>query len=221
MNRIIENLRRLNRKERFHLLQMALAGGRPGDDSFRLSDGFRDSLGRGLGLTVPSDAFAAMDYQLDWIYVALYLALRSPESQPTGPFPKPGGWFNHDQEDTDLLVAFECPDKPGVCHLVLVEAKCETGWTNAQVESKLARLQSIHNALRLTEASPVAFHWTLLSPRRPEGLRPCCSGWLDWGSDERGWHWIEMPVGPHCRAVRCKPGGEPDKQGECWRLMCG
>jgi hypothetical protein len=220
MNPIIENLKRLNRKERFHLLQSVLHGGSPGSDSFTLSAEFRESLGRRLGLTVPSDAFAAMDYQLDWIYVALYLALHSPESQPTGPFPKPGDWFNHDQEDTDLLVAFECPDKPGVCHLVLVEAKCDTNWTNSQVESKLARLESIHDALQLPKTDPVAFHWVLTSPRRPEGLRPYRSSWLDWGSEEEGWHWIEMPVGPHCRAVRCNPEGTPRVEGGFWQLVC-
>jgi len=219
MNRIIENLRRLNRKERFHLLQSVLHGGSPGSDSFTLSAEFRENLGRELKLEVPSDAFAAMDYQLDWIYVALYLALQNPEEGAL--VPKPGDWFNHDQEDTDLLVAFESPGEPPTCHLVLVEAKCDTGWTNAQVESKLARLQSIHNALQLTEASPVAFHWLLTSPRRPEGLRPDSSSWLDWGSDEGGWHWIEMPVGPHCRAVRCDAEGSPDRRGDFWRLISG
>jgi len=64
------------------------------------------------------------------------------------------------------------------------------------------------------------FH-LLQSPRRPECLRPDSSGWLDWGSDEKGCHWIEMPVGPHSRAVRCDAHGKPRKQGEFWRLVCG
>ncbi|MBM3473446.1 MAG: hypothetical protein FJX75_09275 [Armatimonadetes bacterium] len=220
MNPIIENLRRLNRKERFHLLQSVLGGGSPGSDSFTLSDEFRENLGRELGLTVPSDAFAAMDYQLDWIYVALYLALRNPEEGALVPKPD-GDWFNSNQEDTDLLVAFECSDEPGVCHLVLVEAKCETGWTNKQVQSKLSRLQHIHEELQLAENSGVRFHWVATSPERSEGLRPKWPPWLDWGSDEGGDHWIRMPVGPHCRAVRCNERGKPDRQGSFWQLMRG
>ena len=37
------------------------------------------------------------------------------------------------QEDADLLVAFEQGD---IIHLMLVEAKAETGWTNKQMCSK-------------------------------------------------------------------------------------
>jgi hypothetical protein len=221
MNPVTEWLGRLNRKERFHLLQMVLAeGASPGTDSFRLSDGFRARLGEELRLAVPPDAFAAMDYQLDWIYVALYLAIYSPASET--PVPKPAGnWFNRDQEDTDLLVAFDCPDQPNVCHLVLIEAKCGTGWANKQVQSKLCRLQHIHRELRLTNHRGVQFHWVATSPCRSAGLSQDWPDWLDWGTAEGAYHWVEMPVGEHWKAARCDDKGKPQKEGAYWRLRRG
>ena len=92
-------------------------------------------------MTVPADAFVAMDYHLDWIQMALYLA-RTPD--PPRPIPKEAVLgdgqknINENQMDVDLLVAF---DEGATTHLVLVEAKMETGWTNQQLCSKATRLR--------------------------------------------------------------------------------
>ncbi|MBI4301278.1 MAG: hypothetical protein HY664_01570 [Chloroflexi bacterium] len=70
MLEIIANLRLFNRKERFFLVGMAL-----GNPKFKLIEQFRNQLNDKLGLFVPEDAFAAMDYHLDWIYAqSFYVA---------------------------------------------------------------------------------------------------------------------------------------------------
>lgn len=218
MSAIIDNLKRLNRKERFHLLTMAMADDTwPSRESFCLSDDFRASLSDLLGLTVPADAFAAMDYHLDWIYVAIYLALN--EADGEAPIPQPeGGWLNSNQEDTDLLVAFDDAGDPFVCHLVLIEAKCETGWTNKQVRSKLGRLRLVHDALDLQDRPGIQLHCVLTSPRYSEGLDPDWPKWLDWGRDGR-YHWLEMRVPERWQAVRCDAGGKMARKGGCWRVQ--
>jgi len=58
----VEYLRRFNRKERFYLVGWAL-----GRRKFQLDDNFRISMAGKLGLEIPSSAFVAMDYHLNWI----------------------------------------------------------------------------------------------------------------------------------------------------------
>lgn len=218
MSAIIGNLERFNRKERFHLLHMAIADDTwPSRDSFRLSGAFRARLGETLELAVPPDAFAAIDYHLDWIYAALYLALDEPDMDARIAQPQ-GGWLNSNQEDTDLLVAFDDAGDPGVCHLTLVEAKCETGWTNKQVQSKLDRLTLVYNEVRLQDHPEVQLHYVLTSPRYSEGLDPDWPMWLDWGRGDGRYHWIEMPLAEHWQAVRCDANGRQSRRGACWRL---
>ncbi|MDE2668487.1 MAG: hypothetical protein OXI51_02405 [Chloroflexota bacterium] len=68
MATLIEHLESFNRKERFILLKEAL-----GEGTFRLDAGFRDTLGAAVDVTIPPNAFVAMDYHLDWIQMALHL----------------------------------------------------------------------------------------------------------------------------------------------------
>ena len=59
MSALIDQLKRFNRKERFFLVGLAL-----GNPDFKLSDAFRSSLHDLLGVSIPADAFVAMDYHL-------------------------------------------------------------------------------------------------------------------------------------------------------------
>ncbi len=81
MSRLIEHLRSLDRKERFAVLHDAL-GFHP--EAPRLDEGFREKLATCIGRPVPAYAFLAMDYHLDWIRLALYLA-ENPHIQPETP----------------------------------------------------------------------------------------------------------------------------------------
>lgn len=58
--RLIEQLARFNRKERYYVVAWAL-----GNPQFALCADFREQLGTAIGLPIPADAYVAMDYHLD------------------------------------------------------------------------------------------------------------------------------------------------------------
>ena len=98
MSDLIDHLRSFNRKERFILLREAL-----GEDTFCLDVGFRTRLGETIGEAIPADAFVAMDYHLDWLQMALYLAATPAPEWPV----LNDGLVEANQQDIDLLVAFD------------------------------------------------------------------------------------------------------------------
>ncbi len=111
-----------------------------------------------------------MDYHLDWLQMALYLA-----ATPSPPSPIPNDdLFKANQEDVDLLVAF---DDTATTHLVLVEAKMETGWRNSQLRSKAQRLRLIFGTGRPGAASATP-RFVLASPKKPGRLRT--DSWPEW-----------------------------------------
>lgn len=131
MPNLIEYLESFNRKERFFLIGEAL-----GNPDFRLSNDFRTRLSAAFGVPVPANALVAMDYHLDWIHASLFLA--SPGVDERAVHPNTDAIATGNIEDTDLLVAFE---EGQITHLMLIEAKAETGWTNRQMDSKAGRLK--------------------------------------------------------------------------------
>ena len=204
MSELITHLQSFNRKERFILLREAL-----GADTFCLDNDFRERLGNLLGLTVPADAFVAMDYHLDWLQMALYLA-RTPD--PPRPIPKEAVLgdgqkdINENQMDVDLLVAF---DEGATTHLVLLEAKMETGWTNRQMCKKAARLKQIFPD---PPATGVRRHFVLLSPNPPRRLE--IDTWPDWMKRRDKPVWIPLPKPPDlCKITRCTEEGRASESG--------
>lgn len=73
MSTFIDNLDKLNRKERFFLIGMAL-----GNPRFKLDPLFRQKLSEEFGVVIPDNVFVAMDYHLNWIYAAAALAFGNP-----------------------------------------------------------------------------------------------------------------------------------------------
>ena len=135
MSNLIQHLRSFNRKERFILLSEALG-------RHRLGDGFRTRLGDAIGVKIPAAAYVAMDYHLDWLQMALYLADNPspPRWIPKGDVLAEGQEdYNKNQMDVDLLVAF---DQGSTTHLAMVEAKMDAGWANRQMWLKAKRLPS-------------------------------------------------------------------------------
>ena len=207
MSELIEHLRSFNRKERFILLREAL-----GHDT--LGYAFRSRLGDRIGAAVPANAFVAMDYHLDWLQMALYLA-RTPEPPPRirkhdvlgeGP-----GDFNANQMDVDLLVAF---DEGATTHLVLLEAKMETGWANRQMLGKAERLRQIFGDPPDRSLADPCF--VLLSPRRPQQLK--VDVWPAWMTRDGKPVWMKLPRPSGLRKVtRCAPDGRPSANGEFLR----
>lgn len=162
---LIEVLESFNRKERFFLIAQALGQeDGAGEPAFTLHPKFRKELEQKIGIEVPIDAFVAMDYHLDWLQASLTLA---PVIQDeVFDFSNEGEVIKGTQEDVDLLVAFREGER---CHLVLVEAKAYSGWTNDQMISKSNRLREIFgdDGTKNRDAIP---HFCLIGPK-PEKLK--------------------------------------------------
>ena len=204
MTTLVEYLETFNRKERFFLIGEAL-----GNPTFRLSSDFIARLNDAFSLDAPPDAFAAMDYHLDWTYACLYLVgkdetpiHRNPDRAITG-----------NQEDTDFLVAWE---REGMTHLLLLEAKVETRWTNRQLKSKADRLRRIFGdeGARHPQVTP---HFGLTSPRRPQRIDT--SRWPAWMSRGGEPIWFGLEAGVRRRqATRCDSSGRKSATGGHFRV---
>ena len=170
---IIQNLKRFNSKERYHLIRSAF-----GNTEFRLGESFREKLRDCLGLNVPEDAFAAMDYHLDWIYASLYLAT----SQEQPPYRLSSDKeISGTQQDVDLLIAYE---SDGICHVVMVEAKGVLPFSNRDLNRKAKRLGVIwgDDGGCWPNAKP---HFVIASPRKPEKLT--YAEWPSWMLQKNKW----------------------------------
>ena len=207
MMTLMERLESFNRKERFFLIGDAL-----GNQSFQLSADFRTRLGVAFGIKPPSNSFVAMDYHLDWIHASLFLAL--PGKDEDAVYPNTDTVATGNQEDVDLLVAFEQGD---ITHLLLIEAKAATGWTNKQTLSKAKRLKRIFGAdgTRYPQVKP---HFVLMSPRPPKQLKSRC--WPAWMTQNGQPIWFELKMPPGRRRVaRCDSGGRPSAEGAFFRVL--
>ena len=199
MSELVEHLRSFNRKERFILLRHAL-----GAQTFRLDEGFARRLGHVLDLTIHGDAFVAMDYHLDWLQAALEVAERPYEELPIAD-PK-RELVEANQRDADLLVAFE---QGPTTHVVLLEAKVETSWTNSQLRPKVERLRRIFgDSPRTNLATP---HFVLLSPHRPQKI--ASADWPPWMKPGGRPLWMPLPRPALSKVTRCDVDGEPSREG--------
>ena len=193
MGDLIEILESFNRKERFFLIAHALGlQSDSGEPAFSLSDSFRKDL------SIPADAcriFVAMDYHLDWLQAALRL-YRDPGKTE---FSNKGKVIEGTQEDVDLLVAYEAS---GQFHLILVEAKAYSGWTNKQLLSKAKRLRKIFGEDG-KEWDNVQPHFYAIGPKESKGLRPkCLPKWML--SDHGKLQWLPcLRLPKRLKVVRC------------------
>lgn len=168
-----------------------------GNAHFRLDETFRKSLaGPPLGVDIPPGALVFMDYHFDWIHAAahLHVGQRSFDGPPED---NAGKVATGNQEDIDLVIAYE---DSGVNHLVMLEAKAETGFTNKQMDSKVKRLSAIFG-MDGNRAPGVVPHFSLVSPRPPQRL--VTLHWPEWmllsGEPKlfgREPKWMELHVPP-------------------------
>jgi len=131
---IISNLRSFNRKERFYLIGQML-----GNPEFRMDDNQLDKISNLIGLTIPRKYFSAMDYHLDWIYASLYLTQNNPTGRVERNFIEENEietdyQISGTQEDVDFLLAFV--DEKKITHIVMIEAKGDSYFSNGQLDSK-------------------------------------------------------------------------------------
>ena len=172
MSSLIENLKRFNSKERYFLVNYATKGG------FELSDEFRKVVSEALNLELPeSPPFVAMDYHLDWLLASLvlekYPGWELSEDKDLPKFQNLKNDIEATQEDIDFVIAF---DKGEETHIVLLEVKGVTGWTNKQLISKAAHLDKIDKILVSDEKcyKGVFLHFAIVSP---SAVPPRCRRW--------------------------------------------
>ncbi|MEZ5456050.1 MAG: hypothetical protein R3F04_08055 [Lysobacteraceae bacterium] len=205
-NALINQLRRLNSKERFFLVGYALD-----NPAFKLGVNYRRVLSQKLGVEVPENAFCAMDFHLDWIYAALYV-VGNPCVET--PYKNDLNNIQGKQEDVDLLIAFE---SDGDTHLVLIEAKATSGWTNSQANSKAKRLHGFFPDKR--EQNRVVPHFILMSPQQPRLITDNWPAWMKADHSDQP-IWIELPIPDDLQKVsRCDEKGHSDAGGGFWQLV--
>lgn len=95
------------------------------------------------------------------------------------------------QEDVDLLVAFE---DGTTTHVILVEAKGDTAWSNKQMKSKAERLRVAFDGINDT----VKPHFAFISPSPPQHL--ITEGWPNWISTSNH---LVMQVTGDLKVTRC------------------
>lgn len=203
MDGLIDRLRAQNAKERFWLLNAAL--GNP-----ELDAAYLERIGSVLGTSIPSGAWWAMDYHLDWLACAVQGAVPIGEPQPL----PAEGWRLGTQEDVDLIVAW---DEGEITQVVLIEAKGVTSHSNQQVASKLSRLSDLFGDDGRAKRGVVP-HFLLTSPSAPRKLN-----YEDlplWGVGEGGkLKWLRLHV-PNTLVfpTRCDDSGNSTKAGNKWLL---
>jgi hypothetical protein len=207
MANLIDTLRSFNRKERFYLVGMAL-----GNESFKLSQEFRERVRSELNLDVPGNAFAAMDYHLDWIFASLFCS----RNGNLKPVKNVSDTIRANIQDVDFLIAFT---KGEDCHLLMLEVKAEMGWSNHQLISKAERLKGIFGNDGKNH-SKVIPHFALVSPKASRNLKT--EEWPEWmkqPSCKAPYH-MKLPMpSPLKRVERCDKDGNRAKSKGYWKVV--
>ena len=213
-NELIGVLKELNSKERFWLLwnmigeksdeHLAARNFNP-EGKFELAKPFRTLLKEKLGLAVdvPATAFWAMDYHIDWLWGA---------KNATQGKCKCDDGYKGQQEDIDLIVAFEDRDSSKT-HLVLIEAKGVTSWSNKQARRKARRLRNIFGE-EGNEWIGVQPYYVLMSPKESSNVD--VKDWPEWTKTHNGKprYWIDLTVPADLKMVtRCDGKGNSSKSG--------
>jgi hypothetical protein len=190
---LVENLRSFDSHERGLLLDWAT--GSP----MTLDKAVRDAIDVKIGRKPPADAFVAIDYTLDWLYAATRWTLEPAKCRYPQPWPA-GGELSASPEDVDLVIAWEDQHGP---HLVLLEAKGFTGWSNKQMVSKARRLDVIFGA---GLARDFDVHFILVGPAPSKGLKT--QSWPDWMRPGQRAHFLKISdPGPRRAVQRCNADG--------------
>ena len=205
---VFRNLKSFNRKERFYVVQLALGG-----TASKLSLSFRQAVDKVLGTKIPEDHFYAIDYHLDWLYAAIIMDGFEDDKHIE---PNLARIIKGNQEDIDLLIAYEEAD---VTHIIALEAKGVTGWSNEQLDSKAKRLIAIFGN-ECSNVSNVKPYLGLLSPKKP--VHVSTTKWANWMHNSGNIAWLELPLREGLkRVVRTDSAGRPSQGGVFWRVMRG
>ncbi|QXC32586.1 MULTISPECIES: hypothetical protein [Aeromonas] len=212
-NELIKNLKSFNRKERFYLIGQML-----GNPEFRMDDNQLDKISKLIGLTIPRKYFAAMDYHLDWIYASLYLTKNNSKSCVKRNFIEENGiaidyQISGTQEDVDFLLAFV--DEKQITHLVMIEAKGDSYFSNGQLDSKNKRFKAIFG--NENTWSNVRPHFIICSPKKPQRINIEEPAYFMFKDFKLPWLELDMGNGKN-KVTRCDEDAKPSNDGEHWKV---
>lgn len=202
---LLDYLREFNAKERFFLIGHVI-----GNKKFSLCCTFREDVRRVLQLQIPDEHFCAMDYHFDWLYASLQLNADGGKEQV---YSNAEGMVKGQQEDIDLLIGYRDGDAH---HLIIVEAKGVTGWTNKQMNSKADRLKNIfgENGQKWPNVFP---HFLMASPNEPRHLD--IDNWPDWMVSQRQVSMFKLTIPSGLKRVsRCDGQGTLNANGGHWKV---
>lgn len=203
---LIFYLRKFNRKERYFLIKEALCL-----EDFKLGDKFRDDFEKALSIKIPKEAYAAMDYHLDWIDVSLRLWKKKIELNKIfeNDFNEKGkSQLNSNQEDIDFIIAYMDEEK---YILILIEAKADTSWTNSQLDSKVNRFKKIFGEY-CNKYKNLEVYFILISPSKPDKIK--FEVWPEWMKKNNKPIWLELKTEKSFyKITRCRQDGKPDIYG--------
>ena len=210
---LIDNLKSFNRKERFYLVGQML-----GNPEFRMDDNQLDKISNLIGLTIPRKYFAAMDYHLDWIYASLFLTQNDANTAfKRNSIENEGVNIDYQisgtQEDVDFLLAFV--DHENTTHIVMIEAKGDSYFSNGQLDSKNKRFKAIFgNENTWPNVRP---HFIICSPKKPQKINIEEPAYFMFKDFKLPWLELDMGNGKN-KVTRCAQNGKPSKNGEHWKV---
>lgn len=212
-NKLIENLKSFNRKERFYLVGQML-----GNPEFRMDDKQLDKISALIGIKTPREYFSAMDYHLDWIYASLFLTQNDADKAFRRNFIANNGikidyQISGTQEDVDFLLAFV--DHENITHIVMIEAKGDSYFSNGQLDSKNKRFKAIFGDE--TTWPNVRPHFIICSPKKPQKINIEEPAYFMFKDLKLPWIELDMGNGKN-KVTRCIKNGEPSNNGEHWKV---
>lgn len=213
-NNLIDNLKSFNRKERFYLIGQML-----GNPEFSMDGKQLDKISKLIEVKIPREYFAAMDYHLDWIYASLYLTKNNTASCVERNFIDKNGietdyQISGTQEDVDFLIAFV--DHENTTHIVMIEAKGDSYFTNAQLNSKNKRFKAIFgNEDTWPNVKP---HFLICSPIKPKKISVEEPAYFIFNKkSEFTWFPLEMGDGKS-KVTRCNEYDKACSDGKHWKV---
>jgi hypothetical protein len=195
--KFIDCIKKFNRKERYFLVKYAMSGEKDGskDEGFKLADNFKNALDvclkEALGsIKIPANAYAAMDYHLDWIYASLELAFGNKKFDLA--YPRDVACISATQEDIDFIIVFEDSQEKGIYHIILIEAKADNSWSNSQMKSKCEKRFPAIFGQDKPWYGKVKPYLILMSPGHPRRLK--YDIWEQWmKKDDQSPYYIQLP----------------------------
>ncbi|EKP0279811.1 hypothetical protein JGK46_003717 [Aeromonas bestiarum] len=210
-NELIKNLKSFNRKERFYLVGQML-----GNPDFHMDNKQLDKIYDLINIKIPREYFAAMDYHLDWIYASLYLTQNNPTGRVERIFIEENGiaidhQISGTQEDVDFLIAFV--DHENITHIVMIEAKGDSYFSNSQLDSKNKRFKAIFgNKDTWPNVKP---HFLICSPKEPQKINIEEPAYFIFKNSTLPW--FELDIGDEKNKVtRWGEDNKPCSDGKYW-----